>query len=65
MEKNERQSCLDFQNIPDLVLEEIHGIYKMKTLTKEQIKRYKITKKEIFEKFDNLSEDELNTKSNK
>ena len=36
-----------------------------KNLTKEQIKRYKMTKREIFEKYNNLSEDELNRKSNK
>ena len=49
----------------DLILEEIYGIYETKNLTKEQIKKYKMTEREIFEKFDNLSEDELNTKSNK
>ena len=38
---------------------------KQKNLTKEQIKKYKMTKREIFKKYDNLSEDELNTKSNK
>ena len=36
-----------------------------KKLTKEEIKFFKITEKEIFKKFDNLNEDELNTKSNK
>ena len=36
-----------------------------KNLTKEQIKRYKMTKREIFEKYNNLSEDELNRKGNK
>ena len=56
---------LGVQNISDLVLKEIYGIYKTKSLTKEQIKRYKMTKREIFEKFDNLSEDELNAKNNK
>ena len=40
-------------------------IYKAKSPIKEQIKRYKMTKREIFEKFDNLSEDELNAKKNK
>ena len=35
-----------------------------KKLTKE-IKNYKTTEREIFQKLDNLSEDELNTKSNK
>ena len=36
-----------------------------KKLTKEEIKNYKMTEREIFEKFDNLSNDELNTKSSK
>ena len=36
-----------------------------KELTKEEIKNYKMTKREIYEKFDNLSKDELNIKSNK
>ena len=31
----------------------------------KQIQKYKMTEREIFEKYDNLSEDELNTKSNK
>ena len=31
-----------------------------KKLTKEEVKCYKMTEKEIFKKFDNLSEDELN-----
>ena len=59
------ENGLGVQNISDLVLKEIYGIYKTKSLTKEQIKKYKMTKREIFEKFDNLSEDELNTKNNK
>ena len=59
------QNGLGVQNISDLVLKEIYGIYKAKSLTKEQIKRYKMTKREIFEKFGNLNEDELNPKNNK
>ena len=55
------QNGLGVQNISDLVLKEIYGTYKIK----EQIKTYKMTKREIFEKFDNLSEDELNAKNNK
>ena len=51
------QNGLGVQNICDLVLKAIYGIYKTKSLTKEQIERYKMTKREIFEKFDNLSED--------
>ena len=59
------QDGLGVQNISDLVLEEIFGIYKTKNLTQEQIKKCKMTKREIFEKFDNFSEDELNAKNNK
>ena len=56
---------LGVTNISDLVLKEIHGIYEKRKLTKEEIKNYKMTEREIFEKFDNLSNDELNTKSSK
>ena len=59
------ENGLGVQNISDLVLKEIYRIYKTKSLTKEQIKRYKMIKREILEKFDNLREDELNAKSNK
>ena len=38
---------------------------KKKELTKEETNCYKMTEREIFKKFDKLSEDELNTKSNK
>ena len=58
-------NCLGVKNMSDLVLKEIYCIYKRKSLTKEHIKRYKMTKREIFENFDNLSEDELNAKNNK
>ena len=53
------------KNISDLVLKEIHGILKIKNPTKKQINEYKMTERKIYEKFGNLSEDELNTKSNK
>ena len=56
---------LGVKNMSNLILKEIYDIYETKNLTKEQIKKYKMTEREIFEKFDNLSEDELNTKSNK
>ena len=46
-------------------LKEIYGIYGKIDLTKEEIKNYKMTEREIYENFDNLSEDELNTESNK
>ena len=57
--------CLGVTNISNLVLKEIYGIYEERKLTKEEIKNYKMTEREIFEKFDNLSNDELNTKSSK
>ena len=56
---------LGVQNISDLVLEGIYGIYRTKNLTKEQIKKYKMTEREIFKKYENLSENELNAKNNK
>ena len=52
------------KNISNLVLKEIHGILK-KNPTKEQINEDKMTEREIYEKFDKLSEEELNAKSNK
>ena len=48
----------------DLVLKEIYSICEIKNHTKEQINKYKMTEREIYKKFGNLSEDELNTKSN-
>ena len=56
---------LGVKSISDLVLKEIHSSFGKKELTKEEIKCYKMTKREIFKKFDKLSEDKLNTKSNK
>ena len=40
-------------------------VFIKKKLTKEEIKYYKMTEREIFKMFDNLNEDELNTKINK
>ena len=56
---------LGVKNISDLVLKEVYGIYEKKELTKEETRCYKMTEREIYEKFDNLSKGELNTKSNK
>ena len=53
------------KKISDLVLKEIHGIRKTKNPTKEQINQYRMTEREIYENFSNLSKKELNTKSNK
>ena len=53
------------KNISDLVLKEIHGVLETKNPNKEQINKYKMTEREIYEKFGSLSKDELNIKSNK
>ena len=36
---------LGVQNISDLVLTEMYGIYRTENLTKEQIKKYKMTER--------------------
>ena len=59
------RSGMGVKNISDLVLKELRGVLKTQNPTKEQISEYKITERELYEKFDNLSEEELNTKSNK
>ena len=56
---------LGVKSISDLVLKEIRGIYEKKELTKEETKCYKMTEREIYEKYANLSKDELNIKSKK
>ena len=59
------QDGLGVKNMSDLVLKEIYGIYKTKSLRNRQIQKYKMIEREIFEKYDNLSENELSEKSNK
>ena len=59
------RSGVGVKNISDLVSNEIRGILKTKNPTKEQINKYKMTEREIYEKFGNLSKEKLNTKSNK
>ena len=56
---------LGVKNMSDLVLKEIYGRYGTKNLKNNEIKKCKMTEREIFKKYDNLSENELNTKSNK
>ena len=48
----------------DLVLKELRCVFKTKNPAKEQIIKHKITERELYKKFDNLSEEKLNTKSN-
>ena len=56
---------LGLENMSDLVLKQIYGIYKTKTVTKEQIRKNKMTERKIFKTFNNLTKDKLNTKNNK
>ena len=39
------QDGLGVQNISDLILKEIYGIYQTKNITKEQVKKYKMTER--------------------
>ena len=49
------------KSMSDLILKEIYDICETKNLTEEQIKKYKMTEREVFEKYDNLTKDKLNT----
>ena len=49
----------------DLILKEIYCKYERKNLTDNEIKKYKMTEREVFQKYDNLSEHELNNQNNK
>ena len=59
------RSGMGLKNISDLVLKKIYGICETKNPTKEQVNEYKMTKREIYKKFTNLSKQELNTKITK
>ena len=56
---------LSVKIMSDLILKKIYGRYGTKNLTEEQIRRYKMTERKIYKKYDSLSENELNKKSNK
>ena len=58
-------SGMHVKNISDLVLKEIYGICETKNPIKKQVNEYEITEREIYKKFTNLSEKELNTKNKK
>ena len=57
-------SSISVKNITDLVLKEIYSICDTKNPTKKQVNEYKMTKREIYKKFTNLSNKELHTKNN-
>ena len=46
-------SGMGVKNISDSVLKEIYGICETKNPTKEEINEYKMTEREIYEKFGN------------
>ena len=58
-------SSMDVKNIFDFVLKEIYGICETKNPTKQQVNENKMTRREFYRKFTNLSDEELNTKNNK
>ena len=58
-------SGMGVKNISHLVFKKIYGIWETKNPTKKQVNEYKMTKKQIYKKFNNLSEKELTTKNNK
>ena len=59
------ESGIGVKNLSDLVLKEIYGICEIKNPSKEQINEYKMTKKQIYKNFTNLSQEKLNTLNNK
>ena len=59
------RSGMGVTNVSDLVWKEIYGICETKNLPKNQVNIYKMTKRETYKKFTNLSDEELNTKNNK
>ena len=59
------ESGIGVKNLSDLVLKEIYGICETKNPSKEQVNEYKMTKKQNYKKFNNLSQEKLNTINNK
>ena len=47
---------LGVKNMFDLILKEVHGTYERKRLPDNEIKKYKMTEREVFKKYDKLSE---------
>ena len=58
-------SGIGVKNISDLVLREICSICETKNPSQEQVNEYKMTKRQIYKKFSNLSQKKLNTIINK
>ena len=58
-------SGMGVKNISDLVSKEKYGNCETKNPSKKQVNEYKMTKREIYKKFTNLIQKDLNTKNNK
>ena len=58
-------SGIGIKNILDLVLKEICGICETKNPSEEQVNEYKMTRRQTYKKFTNLSQEKLNTINNK
>ena len=58
-------SGIGVKNISDLALKVSCGICETKNSSKKQVHQYKMTKREIYKKFTNLSEKELNKSNDK
>ena len=58
-------SGIGVKNISDSVLKEIYGICETKNPSKEQVNECKLTKKQIYKNFTNLSQEKLNAINNK
>ena len=56
---------ISVKNMSDLVLKWIYGKHERKNLSSNEIKKYKISEREMFKKYDNLYENEVNSKNNK
>ena len=56
---------MSVKNMSDLILKEIYGICETENPTEEQVKEYKMTKREYYRRFDNLSKKELDKDNNK
>ena len=58
-------SGIGVKNISDVLLKGICGICETKNHSKEQVNEYKMINRQIYKRFTNLSQEELNTKNNK
>ena len=56
---------LGVKSISDLVLKEVYRKCETKNLTDKEISKYEMMEREVFEKYDNSNENEMNNKINK